>query len=51
VVDAELLGDLGEGEHPVGAEPVVAAGDPVVLAELEDDPGVERLSGAANYRV
>jgi putative transposase len=31
-VDLEQLGDLGEGEHPAGAEPVGVAGEPVGAA-------------------
>jgi hypothetical protein len=42
-VDAEAVGDLGEGEQTAGAEPVGVAAEVVVAAEAEHDPGVKGL--------
>ena len=42
--DAELCGDLGQGEHAGVAEPLLAAAQLVVVADVADD---ERVEGAA----
>ena len=42
--DAELCGDLGQGEHAGVAEALLAAAQLVVVADVADD---ERVEGAA----
>ncbi len=43
MVDAELLGDLAQGEHPGRAEPRMPAAEAMVLAQAFDDIAGERL--------
>jgi hypothetical protein len=45
--DAELLGDLVEGEHALGAEPVMVGGDAADAAQLGERGDGERLAPAA----
>jgi hypothetical protein len=42
--DAELAGELGQGEHAGVAESLLAAAQVVVVADVADD---ERVEGAA----
>ena len=46
-VHVEVVGDLVEGEHALGAEAVVVAGDVVVAAEVADDEAGEGFVSAA----
>jgi hypothetical protein len=45
--DAELAGELGQGEHAGVAESLLAAAQAVVVADVADDERVERAAFAA----
>ena len=45
-VNAELLGELADGEQTAGAEPLAVAGEAVGAAQFEHDPAGERLAVA-----
>jgi hypothetical protein len=45
--DAELAGELGQGEHAGVAESLLAAAQVVVVADVADDERVERAAFAA----
>jgi hypothetical protein len=45
--DAELCGDLGQGEHAGVAEPLLAAAQLIVVADVADDELVEGAAFAA----
>ena len=45
-MDAELLGDLGDGEHAPRTEAFRVAGELVFLSDMNDNCCVERLSAA-----
>ena len=47
--DAELAGELGEGEHAGVAESLLAAAQAVVVADVADDERVERAAFAAGH--
>ena len=50
-VHAEVVGDLGGGEHAVGAEPVGVIRQMVLVADVDDDAGGAIQFAASSLRV